>query len=99
MEFSGFDWDSGNLEKCQKHGVSADIIEAMFDRPVAILPDEMHSQSERRLRAIGKTAEGRAIFVVFTLRRRGDDIFIRPISARYIHEKEVRNYEEENPDL
>jgi hypothetical protein len=36
MEFSGFDWDSGNLEKCQKHGVSADIIEALFDRPVAI---------------------------------------------------------------
>jgi uncharacterized DUF497 family protein len=82
-----------------ENSVSADIIEAMFDRPVAILPDEMHSQSERRLRAIGKTAEGRAIFVVFTLRRRGDDIFIRPISARYMHEKEVRNYEEENPDL
>ena len=99
IEFSGFDWDRCNLEKCQKHGVSADIIEALFDRPVAILPDETHSRSERRLRAIGKTAEGRAIFVVFTLRRRGDDIFIRPISARYMHEKEVRNYEEENPDL
>lgn len=60
MEFSGFDWDSGNLEKCQKHGVSADIIEALFDRPIAILPDKTHSRSERRLRAIGKTAEGRA---------------------------------------
>ena len=31
--------------------------------------------------------------------RRGDDILIRPISARYMHKKEVRNYEEENPDL
>jgi len=42
MEFSGFDWDRGNLEKCQKHGISAEVIEGLFDRPVAILPDETH---------------------------------------------------------
>jgi uncharacterized DUF497 family protein len=41
----------------------------------------------------------RAIFVVFTLRRRGDDILIRPISARYMHDKEVKSYEKENPNL
>jgi uncharacterized DUF497 family protein len=57
------------------------------------------SQTEQRLRAIGKTAERRAIFVVFTLRRRGDDILIRPISARYMHDKEVKSYEKENPNL
>jgi uncharacterized DUF497 family protein len=99
MEFSGFDWDRGNLEKCQKHGISAEVIESVFDRPVAILPDETHSRTEQRLRAIGKTAERRAIFVVFTLRRRGDEILIRPISARYMHDKEVKNYEKENPNL
>ena len=101
MEFSGFDWDRGNLEKCRKHGISADVIESVFDRPVAILPDETHSRTEQRLRAIGKTAERRAIFVVFTLRqrRRGDDIIIRPISARYMHAKEVKSYEKENPNL
>ena len=99
MEFSGFDWDRGNLEKCQKHGISAKLIESVFDRPVAILPDEAHSRTEQRLRAIGKTAEGRAIFMVFTLRRRGDDIIIRPISARYMHAKEVKSYEKENPNL
>jgi len=38
MKFSGFDWDSGNLEKCQKHGISAELIESVLDRPVAILP-------------------------------------------------------------
>jgi uncharacterized DUF497 family protein len=99
MEFSGFDWDRDNLEKCQKHGISAEVIESVFDRPVAILPDETHSRTEQRLRAIGKTAERRAIFVVFTLRRRGDDILIRPISARYMHDKEVKSYEKENPNL
>jgi uncharacterized DUF497 family protein len=63
MEFSGFDWDRGNIEKCQKHGISAKLIESVFERPVAILPDKEHSRTEQRLRAIGKTAEGRAIFV------------------------------------
>jgi len=57
MEFSGFDWDRGNLEKCQKQGVSAEVIESVFDRPVAVLPDETHSRTEQRLRAIGKTAD------------------------------------------
>ena len=99
MEFSGFDWDRGNIEKCQKHSISAKLIESVFERPVAILPDKTHSRTEQRLRAIGKTAEGRAIFVVFTLRRRGDDIIIRPISARYMHAKEVKSYEKENPNL
>src|ERR1019366_9815570 len=85
MEFSGFDWDRGNLEKCQKHGISAKLIESVFDRPVAILADEAHSRTEQRLRAIGKTAEGRAIFVVFTLHRRDEDSIIRLLSERYMH--------------
>ena len=63
------------------------------------MPDETHSQTEQRLRAIGKTVEGRAIFVVFTVRHRGYNIFIRPISARYMHDKEVKSYEKENPTL
>jgi uncharacterized protein len=99
MEFSGFDWDRGNREKCQKHGLSVEVIESVFDRPLAILPDEPHSRTEKRLRAIGKTADGRAIFVVFTLRNRGGQILMRPISARYMHDKEVSSYEKENPDL
>jgi hypothetical protein len=99
VEFSGFDWDSANLAKCRKHGVSTELIESLFDRPIAILPDEAHSQLERRFRAIGKTEDGRAVFVVFTLRRRKDELLIRPISARYMHQREVWSYEEENPDL
>jgi len=31
--------------------------------------------------------------------RRGDDILIRPISARYMRDKEVKSYEKENPNL
>jgi hypothetical protein len=33
--------------------------------------------------------------MVFTLRERADALLIRPISARYMHQKEIRHYEEE----
>jgi uncharacterized DUF497 family protein len=99
MEFAGFDWDKGNRAKCQQHGVSLEAIESLFDRQVAILPDEGHSAKEQRFRAIGWTADNRAVFVVFTLRRHGRNLLIRPISARHMHEKEVKTYEKENPDL
>ena len=96
---SGFDWDTGNRAKCQKHGVSVDEIEGLFARPIMILPDTAHSTAEERLRAIGTTRAGRYVFLVFTVRERAGQKFIRPISARYMHRKEIDSYEEENPDL
>ena len=103
MDVAGFDWDRGNRTKCQKHGVSIEAIESLFTRAVAILPDDAHSEQEQRFRAIGWTDENRAVFVVFTLRRQGrnpdSDLLIRPISARYMHKKEIESYEKENPNL
>lgn len=98
-ELAGFDWDAGNGAKCSKHGVSRREIEALFARPIMILPDETHSTHEERLRAIGYTAGGRAVFVVFTLRERDGKTYIRPISARYMHKQEVTHFEKENPTL
>jgi len=89
MDFAGFDWDDGNRTKCEKHGVAAATIEGLFERPVLILPDAIHSVAERRFKAIGKAEDGRLVFVVFTLRRGG---LIRPISARYMHKKEADHY-------
>jgi len=37
--------------------------------------------------------------MIFTLRRKNDELLIRPISARYMHKKEIEAYEKENPDL
>jgi uncharacterized protein len=73
--------------------------QGLFIRPLAILPDAAHSQRERRFRAIGRTDKGRGVFIVFTLRRKGEELLIRPISARYMHKKEIEAYEKENPDL
>ena len=99
MQADGFDWDQGNRAKCEKHGLSTSIIEGLFTRPLAILPDAGHSQRERRFRAIGRTDKGRGVFIVFTFRREGDEMLIRPISARYMHRKEIDAYEKENPEL
>jgi len=98
-QVSGFQWDDGNREKCQKHGASIQAIESIFMRPVAILPDESHSDEEKRYRAIGATAEGRYVFLVFTLRSDEDNLLIRPISARYMHQKEVDAYEKANSSI
>jgi uncharacterized DUF497 family protein len=97
--FAGFDWDKGNRSKCQKHGVSRAEIEGLFTRPVMILPDAAHSQTEERLRAIGHTRRGRAVFVVFTIRERGGKKYIRPVSTRYMHREEIEHYAKENSDL
>ena len=96
-EFHGFDWDHGNRKKCQKHGVSIAEIEDLFLRNALRLePDIFNSVAEQRFRAIGKTGEGRGIFLVFTIRGHGAARLIRPISARYMHKKEIDAYEKEN---
>jgi uncharacterized DUF497 family protein len=96
---AGFEWDQGNRQKCQGHGVSIAEIEGLFASRHAIRVDVEHSLVEERFKAIGRTAAGRFIFLVFTLRERGGALCIRPISARYMHRKEIERYEEENPDL
>jgi uncharacterized DUF497 family protein len=90
---AGFDWDEGNSGKCQKHGLSLEAIEAVFRGPFRLAPDLAHSQVETRFLAIGKGDGNRLVLVAFTLRRGEAGDRIRPISARYMHEKERRAYE------
>ena len=99
MQVAGFDWDDSNRSKCREHGVSQTAIESMFRGSIAVLPDPQHSKSEERLKAIGKSDDGRWIFVVFTLRIRRGKRLVRPISARYMHKKEVDHYEKETATL
>jgi len=89
---SGFDWDDGNREKCSKHGLSVSTIEQFFRCEIQILGDPKHSQAENRFIAVGRAADGKPVFVGFTYRRKGKLLLIRPISARYTHEREVKRY-------
>lgn len=90
---AGFDWDEGNWPKCGKHGLKRSEIEALFEGSLDVDPDPVHSQRERRFLAIGRGDSGRRALVVFTLRATPTGSLIRPISARYMHRKEVEHYE------
>jgi uncharacterized DUF497 family protein len=93
MRIAGFNWDDGNWPKCARHGVSREDIESALSTGPAIHPDVAHSVAEERFLAIGRTGAGRHLLIAFTLRRRDGETLIRPISARYMHSKEVRHYE------
>jgi len=89
----GFDWDAGNVGKCEKHGVAIAEIEDVFSRPLHILGDRQHSDIEDRFIAVGKTADGRGIFIGFTFRPGKAGVLIRPITARFMHKREIEKYE------
>ena len=91
MKISGFDWDDGNWPKCAEHGLSLEEVEEVILNEPAVLSDPY--PSEARLRAIGRTTAGRYVFLVFTLRAPGGVTKARPISARYMHQKEIDHYE------
>jgi hypothetical protein len=95
VRVAGFDWDAANRDKCERHGVTVAAIEALFRQPLASVPDPAHSRAETRFKAIGQSESGRYVLMAFTLRERADALLIRPISARYMHQKEIRHYEEE----
>ncbi|PIW09003.1 MAG: hypothetical protein COW39_07350 [Comamonadaceae bacterium CG17_big_fil_post_rev_8_21_14_2_50_60_13] len=90
MNISGFEWNDGNWPKCGKHGVSREEIEQVLMGNPAVMPDP--HPSEPRMRAIGTTTAGRFVFLVFMLRKLGNKAVIRPISARYMHQKEIDHY-------
>ncbi|PIY01652.1 MAG: hypothetical protein COZ23_02040 [Hydrogenophilales bacterium CG_4_10_14_3_um_filter_58_23] len=95
MNISGFDWDNGNWPKCGKHGVSKEEIEQVLMGTPAVMADP--HPSEPRMRAIGKTKAGRYVFLAFMLRLIDSRNMLRPISARYMHQKEVEHYENSQP--
>jgi uncharacterized protein len=74
---AGFDWDEGNREKCRKHGVSIDEIEALLSGEPRVAPDLKHSAREDRFIAVGRNAAGRPLFVAFTFRTRGGRRLVR----------------------
>ena len=94
MQFSGFDWDDGNWPKCEKHGVSKEEIESLLLSRPLVLPDRTPGLTETRYNAVGLNEQGRYLFVVLTLRTTESGTFARPISARFMHEKETRRYEQ-----
>lgn len=93
-QVTGFDWDQGNARKSEdKHKVTQPEAEQVFfNQPLLVLPDKKHSQAEPRYHALGITDDARLLHVTFTLRASGT--LIRVVSARDMHRKERRIYEQ-----
>ena len=99
MDFSnviGFDWNTGNARKNNdKHDVSqGEAEEVFFNSPLVVSADDRHNRAESRYRALGITSVGRKLTIIFTLRQ--DGVLIRVISARDMHKKERRYYDQAN---
>ena len=91
-KITGFDWDTENARKNDKHGVTAAEAEQVFFNIPLLLADAKHGEQEPRFHALGKTANGRRIHITFTLRDASQKI--RVISARDMHRRERVVYEQ-----
>ncbi|MDI1266705.1 MAG: BrnT family toxin [bacterium] len=91
---TGFDWDAGNSRKsADKHDVSqAEAESIFFSDPLIVAEDAKHSEGEPRFNALGRTAQNRLLHVTFTLRH--NETMIRVISARDMHRRERKAYEQ-----
>lgn len=91
-KITGFEWDTGNSRKNDKHDVSmAEAEQLFFNTPLLLLEDLKHSSYEPRFHALGRTDERRPLHITFTLRHAGEKL--RVISARDMHRKEREIYE------
>ena len=88
-----FVWDKGNIDKnFESHKVTNKESEEIFENnPHFLLEDEKHStETEKRYMLWGETDHKRKLTIIFTIRENK----IRVISARDMHIKERRRYEE-----
>ncbi len=87
------EWDEAKAEaNLQKHGVSFEEAETVFDDPLAItIFDPYHSADEERFVDVGQSNRKRILVVAYTERRKK----FRLISARLATRAERISYEEE----
>ena len=65
-------------------------MQVFFAEPFLVVFDEKHSSEERKWHGLGRTAAGRLLHLVFTIR--GE--LIRVVAARDMNRKERRRYGE-----
>jgi uncharacterized DUF497 family protein len=82
-----FDWDLHNVGHVARHGVNPMEVEEAFERSHAIVPAR-DAGGERRSKLFGRSAAGRYLIVVFTIR--GEQL--RPVTAHTMNQRERRVY-------
>jgi uncharacterized DUF497 family protein len=67
-KIEGFDWDNSSVGHIVRHAVTPFKVEEVTDGKYAVIPAKTVKR-ERRWKLFGKTASGRYLVVVFTIRR------------------------------
>ena len=83
-----FDWDEGNEQKNEKHGISSSQIETIFDSPVYLAGKIMQGREEPRWLLLGETIFKNWTLIITT---RGQKL--RVVSCRRQRKKEAAFYE------
>lgn len=85
-----FEWDKHNTEHIRRHNIeSGECEQVFFNIPLVVEPDDIHSRSEKRYFALGRTNLDRVVVVIFTIRKAR----VRVITARDASKRERTNYE------
>ena len=91
----GFKWDEGNLEHLKKHEVDYTECEEIFSNlPLLLNEGTVHSKFEERIQVLGRTNNGRLLFIAVTIRNNK----IRVISARDQSKQERNQYKKAGVD-
>jgi len=87
-----FEFDPGKaLSNRKKHGVTfEEAITVFYDPLASTLPDDQHSHDESRMITIGRSDQGRLLFVVYT----ETGSVLRLIGARAVTAFERKQYED-----
>ena len=86
-KLEGFDWDTANVGHILRHAVTPFEVEEVARRPHVSIPAKP-VKSEQRWKLLGKTASGRYLVVVFTIRRQ----LFRTVTAYDMNAAERRKY-------
>lgn len=83
-----FDWDDANIDHIARRGILPEEVEEAFLDPMYKRAPAYRNRTETRFARVGKTGEGRFLFLVYT--PRGDRI--RIVTARDAEDAEKRSY-------
>jgi uncharacterized DUF497 family protein len=92
-----FEWDPRKaLSNLAKHGVAfAQAATVLLDPLASSVPDDEHSEGERRWVTLGLSTSGQLLIVIHTFDEAAEDFAaVRIISARSATPSEMRDYEE-----
>jgi len=86
-KIQGFGWDGANVGHILRHSVTPFEVEEVVGRANVIIPaTSIHR--ENRWKLFGRTASGRYLVVVFTVRRK----LFRTVTAYEMNAADRRNY-------